>query len=393
MPDAPKKSIARKIAAAALLALGVGILSFVMGSTDDAGNKDFTAYWAAGHLLAQRANPYDVASVLRLEKSVGFKLETPLLMRNPPYALPLALPLGLVGAKVGAVLWSLLLVAAIVLSVRLLWSMLGKPPDVHLFAYMFAPGVSGMIHGQTSPLILAGLALFLYFQRTRPWLAGAVLTLAFIKPHLLLPFAVVLLLWVLTKRNYKVIAGAALSLACAVAIPMALDRSLWSDYLPVLRDAGAESQLMPTASAMLRVLAGEHNWVQYLPAFLGCAWATWYFMRRRKDWDWSAHGPLVLLVSLFVAPYSWFPDELIALPAIMLALGTRGATRHLMSFLAINMLILFVLFSEIGHGRPLTLIWTPAAWLIWYLWATSKNPSGSLMETRAATGEARGAVG
>jgi hypothetical protein len=377
--------ILRKLAAAGLLALGVGILAFVMGSTDNAGNKDFTAYWAAGHLLARRANPYDVALVLRLEKSVGFKPETPLLMRNPPYALPLALPLGLVGAKLGAVLWSLLLVGGIVVSVRLFWSRLGRPPDVHLFAYMFAPAVSAMIFGQTSPLILAGLAVFLHFHRTRSWVAGAALTLAFIKPHLLLPFALVLLLWALSSRNYKVIGGAALSLACAIAIPMSLDHSLWRDYLPVLRGARAESQLMPTASAMLRVLAGHHNWVQFLPAFLGSVWAAWYFLRHREDWDWHGHGPLVLLVSLLVAPYSWFPDELIALPAIMLALDTCAKTRYLMSFLAMNTVLLLMLFSNVEIGHPLFFFWTPLVWLIWYWLATrTKSASSPAMQSVAA---------
>jgi len=376
------KGPARKIAAAGLVILGIAVLAAIMYQSDYAGNKDFTSYWAAGQLLARHSNPYDVNAVLRLEKSAGFHEEKPLIMRNPPYALPLALPLGLVGPRTGAVLWSLLLVAAIVASVRLLWSMLGKPPDVHLFAYMFAPCISGMIHGQTSALIILGLALFLFFQKERPAAAGAVLVLAFIKPHLLLPFAVVLVLWIAGSRAYKVAMGAAVSMAAALAISLFFDHNLWSDYLPVLRDAGADSHLIPTASAILRSLGG-HDWLQFAPAVLGSVWAIWYFLSRRERWDWIEHGPVLLLVSLFVAPYSWFPDEMIALPAIMLALKCAPSNGALGSFLVLNFVALAMLLSGLSALSPLILSWTPSAWLIWYLWSNRQVRSATTARWQA----------
>ena len=120
---------------AALLVLGfaVGVLTIDMRSTGNAAHKDFISYWSAGYLLLQHQNPYDAQAVFRLEKHAGFSESEPLIMRNPPYALLLAVPLGLLNPSTAVVLWSILLVACMVISVRLLWAIHHRPSDpVHL---------------------------------------------------------------------------------------------------------------------------------------------------------------------------------------------------------------------------------------------------------------------
>ena len=47
--------------------------------------------------------------------------------------------------------------------------------------------------GQISIVFLFGVVLFLLFYESRPWLAGAALVPCALKPHLFLPFAIVLL--------------------------------------------------------------------------------------------------------------------------------------------------------------------------------------------------------
>ena len=120
---------------AALLVLGfaVGVLTIDMRSTGNAAHKDFISYWSAGYLLLQHQNPYDAQAVFRLEKRAGFSESEPLIMRNPSYALLLAVPLGLLNPSTAVVLWSILLVACMVISVRLLWAIHHRPSDpVHL---------------------------------------------------------------------------------------------------------------------------------------------------------------------------------------------------------------------------------------------------------------------
>ena len=130
-------------------------------------------------------------------------------MRNPPTAFFMAWPLGFVSARTGAVLWSLALVAALMISIRLLWIMQGRPADrLHLVGYCFAPVLACLLAGQIGIFLLLGLVLFLRFYKTRPTVAGASLTLCVLKPHLFLPFAVALCVWAIHGRAWRLLMGA-----------------------------------------------------------------------------------------------------------------------------------------------------------------------------------------
>ena len=103
---APKVSPLRVAAALSMLSAGVCILAFAM-TGNNAANRDFISYWAAGHQLVHHGNPYDSAAILQILHAGGCKVNTHMILRNPPSALFLTLPLGFVSARAGAVLWSL----------------------------------------------------------------------------------------------------------------------------------------------------------------------------------------------------------------------------------------------------------------------------------------------
>ncbi len=50
---------------------------------------------------------------------------------------------------------------------------------------------------------------------------------------------------------------------------------------------------------------------------MGCIWALAYFWPRRRSWDWFENGSLLVLVSIFVAPFGWIFDQSLAIPAIL----------------------------------------------------------------------------
>jgi len=369
------KRIVRALIAFAIVAFAVVVLVMSISSTGNAAHKDFISYWAAGHLLLQHSNPYDAAAVFRLEKSVGFSEPQPLVMRNPPSALLLAIPLGVLRPAPGVVLWSLLILACLFASIRLLWTIHGKPPDrLHLLGYLFAPAFACMQLGQTSTVILLGVVLFLYWHRDHPFAAGLCVPLMVIKPHLLLPFGLVLLAWIVVRRAYPVLMGAIVGLIVATAAPLYFDHSLWRDYLSVLRSANADTAMMPTISTLTRMaIAPASNWLQFVPVILGCAWAMLYFLRHEREWDWNGNGVLLLAVSLFVAPYSWFSDEIVVLPAILAAIYCCAKEdRSLTGFVILNGAALLLVFSGI-HMWSLAFVWTTTAWLGWYLFATRED--------------------
>ncbi len=365
----------------------VGIFSSLLGR-GSAGSRDFVEYWASGQQLIHHANPYDAQELLKLERSVGFPHQLPvIIMGNPPSALLLVLPLGMVGAKAGEMIWELLLLASLFASVQMIRKMYGAPKNLmHLLAYSFAPVLSCLLSGQITIFLLLGLTLFLRFHRSRPFWAGASLWLCLLKPHLFLPFGVVLLLWIIRTRSYRIVGGTAFALVVGSAIATMMNPLVWMQYAQMMRQERLDRVLIPSPSTMLRQYVYPHTlWLQCLPAAIGCVWALAYFLNRRTEWDWTRDGSLLMLVSVFVAPYTWFMDQAVLIPALL-----RGAyltrSRTLIAILALmSAVVEIALLRKVPLLHSAFYVWTAPGFLIWYLFAAG---SQSAQATRGAILEA-----
>jgi hypothetical protein len=348
-------------------ALGIAVALLGKGS---AGSRDFVEYWAAGHLLTQHANPYDSSAVLSLERSAGYPSDMPaLVMANPPYTLPLMLPLGLLNARAAELAWILLLIAGLAVSIKIVRSMHGNPKNLlHLLGYSFAPVLSCLLSGQVSIFLLLGLVLFLRFHRTHPFWAGAALWLCMLKPHLFLSFGVVLLLWIFHTRSYRILAGVAASLVASSAAAMAFNPPIWTQYQQMMKVERVDRAIMQCLGSMLRMYVPPHTiLLQCLPAAIGCVWALAYFVKRRDTWDWIEDGSLVLLVSVFTAPYTWFMDQAVLIPALLHRAYT-ARSRALISILALlSALVEIAILRGIPLLHSTLYIWTAPAWLLWYI--------------------------
>jgi hypothetical protein len=359
------------------LLLAIQVADYRAGSRSLAGSRDFVSYWATGRQLIHHANPYDRDAISALEHAAGLDVRAVLIMRNPPWALPLAYPLGFLSFRVAAILWSLLLLACLLLSVRIARQLYGSPANhLHWLALAFTPALICLTMGQTALFALLGLALFLRWHGSRPFLAGAALWLCALKPHLFLPFAAALAAWVLVSpvfsRAWKVPAGAAAALALSSAVASLIDPHAWLDYIRLMRSPAVENEFIPCLSSALRqwidqLFDVQAAWLQYLPTALCCLWALVYFWRRRATWDWKTHGSLLMLVSLVAAPYCWFYDQCLAIPALLEgAYATRS--RNLLAVLALAIFVMDIEICAVHVTSPLYL-WTSPAWLAWYLFA------------------------
>jgi hypothetical protein len=371
--------IGRILLVICLVSFSVGILAF-LANTIDVGNLDYMGYWAAGKQLIHRASPYDSAAILSIERAQGYTDVRPNVSLDLPAAFFLVLPLGLVGAKTGWVLWFLAFIACFLGSVHLLRKLHGQPENnLHLLCFLFAPVYVCMMAGQLGAFLLLGVVLFLYFCNSHPFWGGASLLLCTVKPHLFLPIAAVLLVWVLRERAFRVIAGIAVALAASCALSLIFDPHAWSEYSSMLRsNPGIQRDFVPTLSVLFR-LAVDRNamWLQYVPVAGACVWAVWYFWKRRLDWNWLEDGMLLLLVSELCAPHGWFTDEVMVLPAMLAALY---ATKNLRMVLLFSLLSAVAL-AEFFAGAKLTsayFIWTAPAWLAWYLLARRLAPKTGL---------------
>ena len=366
----------------ALTALGI-VLS-VLG-TNAAGTTDFVEYWASGTQLLHGADPYDTDAILQLERSVGFPPHDPaLIMWNPPSALLLVLPLGLLPPAAGDMLWLLLLVFSLTVSVRIVWSAHGRPQgNLQWLAYTFGPALACLLAGQISLFILFGLVLFLRWHLSRPFLAGASLWLCMLKPHLFLPFGVVLLVWSIGTGRYKVLAGTVTALAVSTGIVCLLDPAVWSQYAQMSSGASL-GKTVPCLSVLLRQsVSPKSAWLQYFPAVIGCIWALSYFQKHRAAWDWLHHGSVLMLVSVLIAPYSWFMDQAVLVPALLHGLFLTRS-RNLVAILALATAAVEIeTLAGLKLGHSAFFLWTAPAWLLWYVIAT--NPKYAIARTSAVT--------
>ena len=356
-------------------------------------SRDFIVYWASGQQLTHHGNPFDPQRMSRTEHAGGFDRSGSFYMRNPPWSLPLTLPLGFVGAQAAALPWSLLLIGLLVLSVRILWKIFGRS-GTHLewLGYCFPPALQCVLMGQTSLFLLLGLVLFLRWGRSRPFLAGSALWLCTLKPHLFVPFGLLLVVWIVVGRRWRILLGTVTAFAASCLAIEAVDPAVWSQYLHWAGASGISHEASPSFGVALRNLVNPAaEWLVFVPCVLGAVWALAYFWPRRHVWDWMEHGQLVILVSLLVAPYCWVLDQSIALPALLCA-AVRSRSRTVLATLAAICLVLELQPLLFSAGlNSFWYLWPAPAWIAWYLWARRSArqpiPSASPLATPAAVAE------
>lgn len=351
----------------------VGLCALIVSGNNPVG-RDVVSFWAAGQQLVHHANPYDSSTVLQIERSVGFSQQSQvLLMRNPPYALCLVIPLGFFGLRAGSLLWSLLLLAAMVLSVHILWQLQGRLCNkLHCLAYSFAPALLCILGGQTALFALLGLVLFLHFHQDHPFVAGLSLWLCALKPHLFLPFAAVLLLWIVIRRAYGVLGGLAFALAASSLIAWLLNPLVWIQYVQMMRSSGIQDEFIPCLSVALRfTIHRQALALQLLPVFVACVWAIYFFWKRRDRWDWVQDGALLMLLSLFASPYAWITDQAVLIPALLV--GIYRATTHVqLGTLALASAAIELTQVLGANLHSAVYLWTSPFWLAWYLYISAK---------------------
>ncbi len=336
--------------------------------------RDFIVYWATGQELAHHGNPYDADALNRIEREAGFQGGGSFYMRNTPWALPLAVPLGYVGPMAAALPWSLAMLGLLAASVRILWKLFGGAAShFDWLGYCFPPALFCVILGQTSVLLVFGLSFFLRYHKSRPFAAGAALWFCTIKPHLFLPFALVLLVWIFVSRSYRILAGGAAAFAAGALLTTWIDPQAWSQYAYYMRTSVITREFTPCLGAVLRdSIHPAWEGLAFVPAAIGCLWAVAWFWPRRHAWDWLDDGNLLVLVSLFVAPFGWIFDHAVAVPAILFAVS-RNASQTLLTILALLYIAVEAqIISRFGLHSAMYL-WPALAWVAWYLFARASS--------------------
>jgi hypothetical protein len=262
-----KKTALAFVVVAILLGWFGGHFSFLRSN---AANRDSISYWSAGRLLLEHRNPYDSAATLELERAEGFSGYKAMVWRVPPWSIAAAVPFAFLGPYWSWFVVVAISIASLIVCTRICWKLFGnsreRPDGYYLAAYLFAPVMACVATGQIGLVLLTGVLLFIEWYERRPLLAGMALFLPFMKPHLFVPFGLVLFVWIVWERRWQILLGFLFALETASIAAIGLDASAFSDYAAMFREQSVAGEFIPSLSGWFRVLiAPTHFYVQFIP--------------------------------------------------------------------------------------------------------------------------------
>ena len=368
-----------------LLLLGVAVFEWYSMSLRPP-VVDLVEYWSAARLLLHGGNPYAPEQMLAVERAVGWSQSDPLLMWNPPWALPFVLPLAWVSYCAAYLLWVAISIAIVVFCADRLWRHYGGTQErryqAWILALTFLPTVTVIGLGQIGPLLLLGITCFLLLRDSHPFLAGMSTVWIGLKPQLLYLFWIALLLWVIRGKRWAVFAGAVTAFAAAALVALLLRPTIFGDYLGQFHAARVLANPSPNLGTLLRrSISPSASWLQFVPSILGFTWFLWYW-KKKQSWEWSAEISLLLTVSLATTSYGWLFDQVTLLPAVLeSAIEIKRESNEikkwsvLLTYVLINAgIVLYLEWRAVGVAYT----WVAVAWLIVYLFSKYWSPKRHL---------------
>jgi len=241
----------------ALLGVSLAFFLFPLLPNDDVVNSDWPAFATGARLIAQDpAHLYDLDVQKRVESevtggrvlvSLGIKGILPFLA--PAWVALIAVPFELLGTDAGGRAW--IIFGLLCLGGGLWLAIRPRPPTRLLPAFASVPTALVMLNAQVDGLVVLGIGAALALWPRR-FLVGLALGLTLVKPQLVLPLGVALLL--LARSEWKVIAGWATSGLLLLASTLALNPHWVFDWLGQTRSTvqtGAREIDLPHLAVVL----------------------------------------------------------------------------------------------------------------------------------------------
>jgi hypothetical protein len=362
------------VALGVILVLGIAQAGR-LGDLGASGLHDYVAYWSAGRLNALGKDPYSPEELLPVQQEVGWTDDWPNIMYYPPWTLAVVMPFGSLPFGTSRLLWLVVNLGVVIGCVDRLWQFYGGPTRYRGVAWalglVFVPTLIVLKMGQIGPWLLLGVVGFLEWEESRPWLAGAALVLASVKPQLMYLFGVAVLVWALDQRRWRVLLGGGLAVAGATGLALWRNPAVLQQYGFALAHP-PWGNITPTWGSLLRLMFGpERTWLTFVPTAVGLAWLPFYYARHRRHWDWSDHGLVVLFVSFLSTSYgAWVFDLVVLLVPIVRAAVwvARQADPRLTAFALLGFLTINggALAMNLGGAPYPSFIWLTPALFIGY---------------------------
>jgi len=204
-------------------------VTYVVFTSKFPGANDFYSRWAGGRaFLVDGLNPYSDEVTRRIQLGMYGRLAEEgadqVAFAYPLYTIYLFFPLSLIPAYPQAqALWQAILEFALLLAVFFTFRLYRWQPKPWLlvvtcfWSILFYPGARSIILGQFAIVVFAFVALALWaIKGGRDILAGLCLALSTIKPQMVFLLILLLLLWAVYHRRWRLVGSFAISMTVLV---------------------------------------------------------------------------------------------------------------------------------------------------------------------------------
>jgi hypothetical protein len=333
--------------------------------------QDFAAFWSAAHLIRQDPYSYELHS--QFKSLHGLTQVREMVVRNPPWALLFILPIAAFGYQASFAFWGVVSLVIIVVCARVMWQHFRLPPTLTsiVLPLLFGPTVVLLMLGQWTVLSLLGFVGFLIATERRwDWVAGAALILVLGKPQIALLFLFVVPIWSVFMNRWAVLYSGAVALLGSSLIVGLLNAHIFTLFFHRIVEAAGESEIHPNLGGFLYLISGVHLLATF-PQLGGLVWSFFYWKKHKEQWDWWRHGSLLLACSLCCSFYSNPYDEILALPALLVAYADGDRRIFFSGFLLTNLAYALYFTNVAGYFGfdYMFLWWTSLGWLATFLLA------------------------
>ncbi len=339
------------------------------------GNADLTSYATAQQLFLSGGDPYSAAELVAWRKLLDPSFTGTAPVWNPPilfvtigwmFSAPFAyLPMLFSTASTIAFAIVLLIGTSLRLG-RSITSPLIFPLGMALCPIV----VLSSIKGQWSTILVGCFAMgLLLFQRRRDFIAGAILALCILKPHVTFLPCIALALVILAERRFKVILGAAAMLLVTTFLSELINPGIFWKWLG--REAWPTDYIGSTGSSLIRAgLTSKFGiiakWPVIVVSLLGMTVISFQTLRASHPKARLYAIMLACVLNPIFAPFGFMYDQTIALlPIGFILAGLIDPSRsqknsfHLRLLAGIGLLALWVGFvaSTMRSLFDLPLFW------------------------------------
>lgn len=294
-------------------------------------NRDFMSLFAGGKAILRGLDPYDPAVWNPLRAELGSTWMPDDRAPFPLWTLLLVLPFAALDLGWAAAAWLSFSLCVLGGGMFLLInSYYAKPLPVAefalvaLFTFTYRAVLVSMNNGQITFLLFFLLSLFLWLvRRKRPFLAGIILSLVIIKPNAFVLFIPAFGMWLIWRRRWQIIAGAAAGGIAMFGISWLVLPGWLAEWMNVTGKTEVTA-ITPTVWGLAYEILPDWWAVLGLFFVVMVTAVTGIIIFRNKELTESEVMPFALIASLLTTPYAWVYEHLLLLiPAIMLYLAIR----------------------------------------------------------------------